>query len=83
MTKLKQVKKNLILSQKLATFLVTNPKFSKTSSESTSYVPFSAKDLTLNKLNKRIVKDLIKEGKKVIEASETKDKDNPWTFNYL
>ena len=83
MTKIAQLQKNIKLSGKLANYLASNPSVIQNSSKSTSFVPFSATDKLLNVANKKIVKGLQSEGKKVIEANETKDKNNPWVFNFI
>lgn len=79
MTKTQQVNENINLSQKLADFIAKNPKILN-KYKGYSYVVFSSKDKTLNKMNNRVVEGLLEEGKSVVKAQETNDKKNPWVF---
>lgn len=79
MSKNLQVKKNLILIEKLFDYLAAKK---KTSKGGYSYVVFSKEDKALNKENEKLIAPLLKEGKKVIKATETGDKNNPWQFIY-
>lgn len=78
MTKKTQVAKNIQLSAKLTNYLLDNPDAVKSSSSDSSYVVFSAEDENLNKMNSKLVNKLIKEGKTVIKAEETKNNKKPW-----
>lgn len=78
-----QIKKNIELSGKLANYLAENPTFMDENSENTSYVAFSSRDDELNKLNTELLKSLLDEGRKVVKAEETKDKNNPWKFTQV
>lgn len=81
MSKKQQAIKNMDLTGKLTDFLAAHPKDSKNFYASGgSVVPFSATDKALNKVNEKLVKDLLDEGKKVIKAKETKNKREPWQF---
>ena len=75
-----QVTKNLKLSEKLLEYLANNPNAS--SEKNVSYIVISKEDNELNKLNMNLARSLIKEGKRVIKATETGDKHNPWKFIY-
>ena len=72
--------KNIQLSEKLANFIVSSKQNVKKNATGDSYVVFSATDKTLNRMNKRLVDTLLKQGKKVIKAEETQDNKNPWKF---
>ncbi len=76
-----QVTKNLKLSEKLLEYLTKNPHAS--SEKNVSYIVISNEDSELNKLNMNLAQSLIKEGKKVIKALETKDDSMPWKFSTL
>lgn len=78
MSKKQQIKKNLELSAKLADYLAKNPESEEKTFSNVSYVFFSATDQQLNKTNLKLAKSLVEEGKIVIKAAETKDKNNPW-----
>lgn len=75
-----QTKKNLKLSEKLAEFLVNHPEASEKLPKDASFVTFSAQDNNLNKVNKKLIDELLEEGKRVIKAQETKDSKTPWKF---
>ncbi len=75
-----QTEKNLKLSEKLANFIVSHPEITSKLPDNASFVFFSAKDKSLNEVNKGLIKGLLEEGKKVVKAEETKDKKNPWRF---
>ncbi|KKU03686.1 MAG: hypothetical protein UX88_C0023G0002 [Candidatus Woesebacteria bacterium GW2011_GWC2_47_16] len=81
MGKAKQLEKNLRLSEKLAEYIVSNPVATKNIPSGASFVVFSAEDEKLNKLNKDLVNSLKREGKKVIKATEKKNKKQPWIFS--
>ncbi|MCH8821679.1 hypothetical protein IID23_04140 [Patescibacteria group bacterium] len=80
MTKKTQVDKNIDLSEKLADYLVESPSEVKKIRSNATYIPLSATDKELNKLNSKLVSDATKEGKKVVIAEETGIKDKPWVF---
>jgi len=80
MTKKQIVAKNIQLSEKLANFIVKNKQSVKKISASDSYVVFSATDERLNRMNKKLVDTLVRQGKKVVKAEETQDNKNPWKF---
>ena len=83
MSKSSQISKNIKLSSKLAEYLASSEFTNTVTISNASFVPFSATDLALNKENKKIVRELQKEGTKVIEAKETKSLNNPWKFNFV
>lgn len=76
----KQVEKNIRLSSKVASYIVSNPNVVKKVPANSTYVVFSANDPELNKKNEQLLSSLKKEGKKVIKVIETKNKTNPWNF---
>lgn len=78
MSKKEQVSKNVYLSQKLAEFFANHPDKLDDLPKGASYVTFSKSDKKLNAMNTRVVNKLIKEGRPVIKAEETKNKDNPF-----
>lgn len=71
-----QIIKNLKLSQKLLDYLSENPRKGKNA----SYIIITKKDNELNKANLNMGKSLVKEGKNVVKAIETKNKSIPWKF---
>lgn len=83
MTRDIQAKKNLDLSQKLAEYIAENPDSVKDLPENSSFIVFSSIDESLNKENEGLIKSVIAEGKKVIKATQTKDKSNPWKFSQV
>lgn len=83
MSKQQQVEKNLKLSEKLANYMVTHPDILGKLPKKASYIVFSLKDKELNKLNSNLIDGLIEEGKKVIKAEETVDKNHPWKFTHI
>lgn len=76
----KQIEKNIQLSEKLANYLASNPKELAKRPNSASFVVFSACDESLNRLNERLARNLVSQGKNVIKAEETRDAKNPWVF---
>lgn len=80
MSKAQQINLNMQLSEKLATFVIANPKILKKYS-GCSYVVFSYKNKELNELNNELVIGLINEGKNVVKAIQTSDKILPWKFS--
>jgi len=81
MGKKQQAIKNIDLTSKLADYIAVHPEASKkVFASGGSVVPFSATDKELNKANEELVKDLLKEGKNVVKAEETKSKLEPWKF---
>ena len=83
MSKKQQVQKNIDLSVKLTDYVIENPSVAKSTPVDSSYVLFSLRDKELNKMNEKIVKKLIKEGKTVIKAEETTSKQDPWIFTTI
>lgn len=81
MTKKVQTRKNLELSEQLASYIVNNPRAVKDLPKNVSFIVFSSEDESLNKKNEGLIKSVIAEGKKVIKAIQTKDKSNPWKFS--
>lgn len=79
MTKRDQLDKNVKLSESLANYIAKKPE-SLAKYQGHSYVLFTKDDAELNKMNKKLVNDLVDEGKKVVKATKTKNRDNPWTF---
>jgi hypothetical protein len=75
-----QAEKNLKLSEKLADFLVNHPEVSKKLPDDASFVTFSAGDKNLNEVNKKLIKELLEEGKRVVKAQETNNEKHPWNF---
>jgi hypothetical protein len=80
MSKQQQVEKNLALAEELADYMVNNPNLMEDLPKSASYVAFSSTDTALNKVNGKLIKGLLEEGKKVLKAIQTNDKKNPWTL---
>lgn len=78
MSNQQQTIKNTKLSAKLADYIFKNPQSIKGTPDDASYVVFSAKDKELNKLNEKIITNLIKKGQNVIKANETNNKKLPW-----
>ena len=76
-----QAEKNLKLSSKLADFLVSHPEVSKKLPDDASFVTFSAEDNNLNEVNKKLIKELLEEGKHVVKAQETNNEKQPWEFS--
>ena len=76
----KQIEKNIQLSEKLANYLAKNPKEIRRTPSDSSFVVFSVGDKKLNRLNERLATNLVKQGKKVVKAKETKSSKVPWTF---
>ena len=72
-----QIAKNLELSENL----IDNP--SRESCQNASYIVVTRGDFALNKENLKLASSLKKQGKKVIKATETSDKHNPWNFAFL
>lgn len=81
MTKTKQIKKNLKLSEQLLNYLASNPTDAPgKKAGNVSYVVISKDDKELNKLNYNLIVGLQDEGKTVIKAEQTQDKKQPWIF---
>ncbi len=76
-----QTEKNLKLSEKLADFLVSHPEVSKTLPDDASFVTFSAEDSQLNETNEKLIQELLEEGRHVVKAQETHNKQHPWEFS--
>jgi hypothetical protein len=76
-----QAEKNLKLSGKLADFLVSHPEVSKRLPDDASFVTFSVDDKNLNEINKKLIKELLEEGKQVVKAQETNNEKQPWEFS--
>ncbi|KKT67641.1 MAG: hypothetical protein UX25_C0037G0002 [Candidatus Woesebacteria bacterium GW2011_GWC2_45_9] len=81
MGKAKQLEKNIKLSEKLAEYIASTPSAVKNIPAGASFVVFSSKDEELNKLNSKLVVSLKSEGKKVVKATEEKNKKTPWSFS--
>ena len=81
MTRNAQAVKNLKLSQKLAEYIAKNPDAVKNLPKNSSFIVFSSIDESLNKANEGFINSVLAEGKKVIKAIQTKDKQNPWKFS--
>ena len=79
MTKKDQLNKNIKLSEKLTEYIAKKPSSFK-KYKGHSYVLFTKDDAELNRVNKKLVDNLIEEGSKVVKATETKDPKNPWKF---
>jgi len=80
MGKTKQLEKNVKLSEKLAEYIASTPSAIKNVPTGASFVVFSSKDEELNKLNYELAKSLKSQGKKVVKATEKKNKKRPWVF---
>lgn len=80
MNKQDQAIKNMELVQELADFIAKHPSEAKQTSETVSYVAFSATDNELNEANEKMIASMVKEGKKIIKAIKTNDKLHPWKF---
>ncbi len=78
MTKKIQLKKNLKLTEKLATYIIDNPSVTKGIPSNASYVFYSATDKKLNKTNDAIIKSLLNQGTAVVKAQETQNTKIPW-----
>ncbi len=83
MTKNKQISKNIELSEKLANYLASHPIESEALPNNASFVAFSKDDERLNEENIKLIRGLIEEGKNVIKALQTNDKNNPWIFSAI
>ena len=79
----KQTTKNIKLSHKLTEYLIKHPAISKKLPFNASFVVYTENDDELNKANDLLLKELVEEGKPVIKAKETNDKNNPWTFSSI
>ncbi|HZE87016.1 MAG TPA: DUF5647 family protein [Methylomirabilota bacterium] len=77
-----QATKNIKLSHKLTKYLITHPAVSKKLPFDASFVVYTDDD-ELNKANDLLLKELIEEGKPIVKAKETNDKNNPWTFSSI
>lgn len=80
MSKAQQINLNMQLSEELATFIIANPKILRKYS-GYSYVVFSYSNKELNELNNELVIGIINEGKNVVKAIQTSDKNFPWKFS--
>jgi hypothetical protein len=78
-----QTEKNIKLSHKLTTYLIKNPAISGKLPSNASFVLYTINDEELNKANEKLIQELIEEGKPVIKAKETNDKNNPWIFSSI
>lgn len=77
----KQTEKNIKLSHKLTTYLIKHPIASKKLPLDASFVVYTKNDDELNKANDILLQGLLDEGKPVVKAKETNDKNNPWIFS--
>lgn len=76
-----QLKKNLKLTENLMEYLADNPSDSPSLKwGAVSFVIWSKDDSKLNNLNTKLIESLQEEGKKVVKAIQTQDKNEPWTF---
>lgn len=82
MTKTDQFQKNVKLSSEVADYLVDNPEYLEKYGNS-SVVVFTKDDKSLNKLNRTLVSHLKKEGKKIVKATKTQKKSEPWHFEFV
>ena len=80
MSKAQQINLNMQLSEELATFIIANPKILRKYS-GYSYVVFSYSNKELNELNNELVIGIINEGKNVVKAIQTSEKNSPWKFS--
>lgn len=78
MTKKIQLQKNLMLSEKLAAYILDNPSVTKGIPSNASYVFYIAKDKKLNQANEAIIKSLLNQGTAVVKAQETQNTKTPW-----
>jgi len=74
------IKMNIHLSAKLADFISKNPSLLKQYS-GYSYVVFTLSNTELNAFNEKITQELLEEGKKVVKAKKTNNKELPWEFS--
>ncbi|MBL7036552.1 hypothetical protein ISR94_01715 [Candidatus Microgenomates bacterium] len=83
MSKKDQFDKNIKLQHKLGDYIAKNPVLLKKYGES-SYVMFVEGDKKLNKINLELVESLKNrdKNKSVIMATLTKNKTNPWKFQF-
>ncbi|MBU3978556.1 hypothetical protein KKE68_02520, partial [Patescibacteria group bacterium] len=79
----KQTTKNIKLSHKLTMYLIKHPAVSKKLPFDASFVVYTKDDDELNKANDLLLQELIEEGKPVVKAKETNDKNNPWAFSSI
>lgn len=82
MSKSKQAKLNADLSVKVANYIADNPDAIKNLPKDAHFVVFSKNDTKLNVLNNKLVKSLLKKGKKIITVMQTKNKETPWEFTF-
>lgn len=77
----KQTQKNIKLSHKLTVYLIKHPDISKKLPSDASFVVYTRDDEELNKANDVLLEGIIDEGRPVVKAKETNDKNNPWIFS--
>lgn len=77
MTKHMQADKNIHNFDKLMNYLIDNKIKVVPNS---SYVVFVENDEALNKMNSRLLKELQKEGRRVVKVIKPADSKAPWTF---
>ena len=82
MSKPQQVKLNILLSEKLADYLITHPKVLKKFS-GYSFVVISSSNKKLNKMNFKLINNLIEEGKQVVKAIQPSKPNLDWKFYSL
>lgn len=80
MTKHQQVIKNIDLSQELMDYMVSHKVRTK---PNYSYVVFVENDITLNKMNTKLVDELLQEGRKVVKAQKTTNPKKQWIFTIV
>ena len=77
------ITKNSLLTMNLLEYLADNPTTIKDIPSGVSYVVFSEHDTKLNEYNAKLVEQLVESGKKVVEATKTKNAKNPWKLHYI
>lgn len=70
---------NIKLSGELINFISSKPELAKKYA-GCSYVVFSKDNPGLNKINESFITELKQEGKTVIRATQTDQRQNPWIF---
>lgn len=78
-----QIDQNIVLSLRLADYLVKNPEIIKNTPADASYVIFSYKFPKLNEVNSEMLDKMVESGEPVIKVEEIKNQKNPWNFTLL
>jgi len=81
MSRKSQFEANLKLTDKLTEYISNHPDLLKKHGES-SYVLFIEGDDELNEMNSKLLVNIKSEKKNVIKATHTKNKKNPWKFEF-